>query len=562
MRTYTQGTQYEFIVNYFYTTTDDEGRERCWLSLSDGEGARKYNVPAYPYQKTGFDGKTILCKVTKVLDNGYPYLLQNKADVLKECYNAGETYWFSVLEKKVDPYSGRPYFRLLDRLNDIEHRFYCSEQDELKGLVGFDVRSISGDHLDLAVSGAKAADEPEVNPFGHEDDTHEWKSSLVYHAGDKDQDNPDVAAQVRVIMKSIAGLQNAGGGLLYLGVTDNGEVCGIEKDYPHLSDDGDPATYSQNPDGFECKVRAAVHHFLGKTSLDNISFKFYRQISTRHTFCVVTVKKTARPVFVDSKDVFKRFGNGFRPLKGDEITQLVCDKLGDQEPQAEFTMPMPTDCYELNPNQDVELLSVPGNDVVVKLNKDVYKKMDFYYMTFFSTGEFMYSKESHASEENVIDEVRFNRFNGNMEYSRDLLVKCTSDGHAQFLPAFEMCKLGEPDTRIKVGKCDFTAMRVAHKYDFLKVIFTDSEGIEYEKYIRVQNVFGDDTEKNLKSNSYDPKYEFKLKGNSMIPSGMTLKDVKVIHETLPDEIQFVSARTGSMGRGSVVGSQTIDVATY
>ena len=108
MRTYTQGTQYEFIVNYFYTTADDEGRERCWLSLSDGEGARKYNVPAYPYQKTGFDGKTILCKVTKVLDNGYPYLLQNKADVLKECYNAGETYWFSVLEKKVDPYSGRP----------------------------------------------------------------------------------------------------------------------------------------------------------------------------------------------------------------------------------------------------------------------------------------------------------------------------------------------------------------------------------------------------------------------------------------------------------------------
>ena len=188
--------------------------------------------------------------------------------------------------------------------------------------------------------------------------------------------------------------------------------------------------------------------------------------------------------------------------------------------------------------------------------------MDFYYMTFFSTGEFMYSKESHASEADVIEEVRFNRFNGNMEYSRDLLVKCTSDGHAQFLPAFEMCKLGDPDTRIKVGKCDFTAMRVAHKYDFLKVIFTDSEGIEYEKYIRVQNVFGDDTEKNLKSNSYDPKYEFKLKGNSTIPSGMTLKDVKVIHETLPDEIQFVSARTGSMGRGSVVGSQTIDVATY
>ena len=561
MRTYTQGTKYEFIVNYFYTTIDDEGRKRCWLSLSDGESARKYNVPAYPYQKTGFDGKTILCRVSKVLDNGYPYLYQNRDEVLKECYNVGETYWFSVLHKKLDMNSKCPYFQLLDRINEIEHRFYCSEQDDLKGLVGFVVKSISGDHLELEVS-RKVSVEPVVNPFGHEDDTHEWKSSLVYHVGDKDQDNPDVAAQIREIMKNISGLQNAGGGLLYLGVTDNGEVCGIEKDYPHLSGDGDSASYSQNPDGFECKLRAAVHFYLGKMSLENISLKFYRQISTRRTFCVVTVNKTARPVYVASKDVFKRFGNGFRQLRGDEITQLVYDKLGDREPQAEFTMPMPADCYELNPNQDVDLISAPENNAIVELNKDVFKKMDFYYMTFFSTGEFMYSKESHASENDVIEEVRFNRYNGNMEYSRDLLVKCTSDGHAQFIPAFEMCKLGNPDTRISIGRYDITALKVAHKYDFLKVLFTDSTGVEYEKYIRVQKVFGDDTEKTLRSNDYKPKYQFRLKGNSMIPSGMTLKDVKVIHETLPDEIQFVSANAGSVGRGSVVGAQTIDVASY
>lgn len=573
MRTYTLGTQYEFIVNYFYTTIDNDGRTRMWLSLSDGESARKFNVPAYPYQKTGFEGKTILCKVSKVLENGYPFLLQDKAEIIRNCYKDGETYWFSVGEKVIDPNSNRPYYRLTDRINNIDwHRYYCSDQTELDGLVGFTV-SIKGDYLDLTITTDTEAKEqtetsPETtgifhNPFGHEDNYHEWKSSLVFPSDSTDQVDLDVDKQVKVILRSIAGFQNAEGGLLYIGVTNSGEVRGIEPDYPYLDRGNDPNTYQKDPDGFENKIRNAVNLFLGKTSLDNIDFKFYLQKSSKKVFCIIEVSKTNKPIYRDGKEVFKRYGNGYRQLRGDEITDLALEKANDKTAQIEFTRPMPDDCAEYNPNNNVIPTTNANPAPVVKLKKNLLKRMDYYYMAFFTDNTFMYSKNSHQSDANLLCEVRFNKIDGNMEYSRDLLAKCSKDGCVQFLQAYDVCKLGDADKRISLKTDDVFTIIVVHKYDFLKVLFNDGKN-DRQKYIRVTSLFGKDTEAKLKANTEpkDIKYEFKLKGNAVIPTKCTLLSVDVVHETLPDEIQFVSAKSGASGYGSIVGSQEIDMAKY
>ena len=572
MRTYTLGTQYEFIVNYFYKTIDDDGRSKMWLSLSDGESARKFNVPAYPYQETGFEGKTILCKVSKVLDSGYPFLLQDKAEILKNCYNEGETYWFSVGEKVIDPKSKRPYYRLIDRINNIDwHRYYCSDQTELDGVVGF-VVSIKGDYLDLKLSSdTETSKQPEnsnlgevyQNPFGHEDNYHEWKSSLVFPAGSTDQTDPDVDKQVLAIMRSIAGFQNAEGGLLYIGITDEGKICGIESDYPFLSGGSDNITYKLNPDGFENKIRNAVNHYLGKTSLENIKFKFYYQTSSKKVFCIIEASKTGKPIYRDKKDVFKRYGNGYRQLWGDDITNLAIEKANDHSASPVLTRPMPNDCIECNPNVDAELVSTNSTKpTVVKLAKDLLRKIDYYYMAFFKDNTFIYSKESHAKDTNLLCEVRFNKIDGNLEYSRDLLAKCSTDGHIQFLQAYDVCKLGNADNSIPLNTQDILTIKVVHKYDFLRIRFSDGVN-ERQKYLRVLSLFGKDTESKLKSNSTvkDIKYEFKLKGNASIPANCTLLSVDVVHESLPDEIQFVSAKGGA-GYGSIVGSQEIDTAKY
>lgn len=575
MRTYTLGTQYEFIVNYFYTTIDDYGRTRMWLSLSDGESARKFNVPAYPYQQKGFEGKTILCKVSKVLDSGYPFLLQDKAEVIRNCYNEGETYWFSVGEKVIDPNSNKPYYRLTDRINNIDwHRYYCSDQTVLDGVVGF-VVSIKGDYLELSIpEDNKVEQQPETpptfevfqNPFGHEDNNHEWKSSLVFPSGSTDQVDVDVDTQIKVILRSIAGFQNAEGGLLYIGITDDGEVRGIEPDFPYLDrgEESNQYQYQKNTDGFENKIRNAVNRRLGKTSLDNIRFKFYFQQSSKKVFCIIEASKTDKPIYRDKTDVFKRFGNGYRQLKGDEITILAIEKAHDRSGALVFSRPMPGDCVEYNPNVDVN----PANNdnsqpVVVKLEQDLLTKMDYYYMAFFNDDTFIYSKDSHDSETGLICEVRFNRINGNLEYSRDLLAKCSKDGHVQFIQAYDVCKLGDADKRIKLSTKDIFTVKVVHKYDFLKAVFSDGTN-NRQKYIRVLSLFGKDTEDKLKANKdiKEIRHQFGLKGNALIPSVCSLTSVDVIHETLPDEIQFVSPRSGASGYGSIVGSQEIDMARY
>lgn len=571
MRTYSVGSIYEFIVNYYFTTYDDFGSKKAWLSLSDGESDRKFNVPAYPYQETGMEGKTILCKVTRIMDSGYLYLLQDREEVLKNLYKENETYWFTVGEKLVDANSNRPYYQLIDRVNGIDwHRYYCEENTQISGVVGFVVVSIEKNFisLDLAkreLSAPTNKSESIPNPFGHEDDYHEWKSSLVFSAENMNSNRADIEKQILVIMRCIASFQNSKGGLLYIGVKDNGEVCGIENDFRFLNDEeADTQKYKEDTDGFQSKIQNAVHYHLGKKSLEAIEVKFYVEGASKKVFCIVKVKQTQAPVFLDGRDIYRRFGNGNRVLRNEEITDFILSRNGaDVSNSVEITMPMPSDCSEYNPNTD----GAPKGEVtpsVQKLDsKQLKKKIDYYFMTFFTDDTFMYSKESHASDVGCITETRFNKINGNLEYSRDLLVKCRQDGYVQFIAAYDLCKLGESDMRIGLSTKDLFSVLVAHKYDFLKVSF-EYEGVLREKYLRVLSLFGKDTESHLQANidNRTIKTYFGQKGLRLIPKDAVLMGVSVVHEELPDDIQFVSPRGGSIGIGSVVGSQEINTADY
>lgn len=565
MREYTIGREYEFIVNYYYPTRDDQGQDRYWLSLCDGESEIEYKVPAYPCQKSGYEGKTVICKVIEIRPDGYLHLFQRRSDVLTMLYKKGETYWFSVRDKQNDPYTQRPYYLILDRINNIQHRFYCSETDELSGLMPFKVQDIKEHYLVLAVSDTKDEERKELylkdNPFGHEDQHHEWKASLVFTANSSDPENPEVEKQIKNIMRSIAGFQNAEGGLLYIGVSDNGHICGIESDFAFLNEGDDNMTYKQNTDGFESKIRNAVNHYLGKESLENIRFKFYRQQSTRLTFCIITISKAKRPIYVEGRDIIKRFGNGSRNLKGEEITNFVWDKRDDNSEDIDFPVVIPNDCVEVNPNDNVE---VNQTDNVVRLDQQRARgKKDYYYMTFYTDNNFMYSKDSHTSDPNVITEIRFNKIDGNLEYSKDILIKCSKDGFATCVSAFDLCKSGDPNTPIELNTENVLTVKVARKYDFLKIKFKDTEMNEREKYMRLTSIFGTNTENNLTANA-DPstfKRWFECKGRMIIPNNYVLNDVEVIHETLPDQILFVSPNPGSEGKGCIVGEK-IDPSSY
>ena len=64
--------------------------------------------------------------------------------------------------------------------------------------------------------------------YGREDQTKEFKSSILYPADNHMQ--RDQQKQTQTLLKVICGFLNANGGQLYIGVTDQGVACGLEEE--------------------------------------------------------------------------------------------------------------------------------------------------------------------------------------------------------------------------------------------------------------------------------------------------------------------------------------------
>lgn len=105
-----------------------------------------------------------------------------------------------------------------------------------------------------------------------------------------------------VIAKTISAFLNANGGNLIIGVDDNGNVLGLEKDMETLT--------KKDIDGFELHFRQIISKYL------NGSFEKYLKVSfpeiDKKLICLVKISRSGKPVFVshEGKDSFYvRIGN-------------------------------------------------------------------------------------------------------------------------------------------------------------------------------------------------------------------------------------------------------------
>ena len=96
-----------------------------------------------------------------------------------------------------------------------------------------------------------------------------------------------------VILKSIAAFANAKGGILFIGVSDDLEILGLEKDFSTLK--------KQDADYFELHSRKLINNQYGIAfSNENILMGFH--IFDGKTICSIQVKASKNPVFLKSKN--------------------------------------------------------------------------------------------------------------------------------------------------------------------------------------------------------------------------------------------------------------------
>ncbi len=123
----------------------------------------------------------------------------------------------------------------------------------------------------------------------------------------------------KVVLKSIAGFLNSEGGYLVIGVDDDGNVCGIENDFKSLP--------KQNKDSFENHLTMLIRNNIGINHKQDVDI-YFEEFDSK-TVCIVFVKKSRAPVFIEYKDkkeeFFVRVGNSTQPFLMSEAQDYIKD---------------------------------------------------------------------------------------------------------------------------------------------------------------------------------------------------------------------------------------------
>ncbi|PJA36676.1 MAG: hypothetical protein CO183_02540 [Candidatus Zambryskibacteria bacterium CG_4_9_14_3_um_filter_42_9] len=141
----------------------------------------------------------------------------------------------------------------------------------------------------------------------------EFKESLRY-----DKHRNTVSKEMeRAVMKTIAAFLNAKGGILLIGVSDTGEVVGLEDDFKTLP--------KKNKDGFENHLNMLVKSMIGLPFTKYVSVKFGKVNDL--DVCLITVGESHKPAYLHNddqkEDFFVRVGNSTQPFSMSETEEYI-----------------------------------------------------------------------------------------------------------------------------------------------------------------------------------------------------------------------------------------------
>jgi predicted HTH transcriptional regulator len=148
-----------------------------------------------------------------------------------------------------------------------------------------------------------------------EHNTLEFKSSLRW---DLRQDKLNKSLE-NSVLKTLAGYMNAEGGTLLIGVADDGEVLGLERDYQSLK--------KKDRDGFEQAIMGAISARIG-TDLCTLVQAVFHSMEGRDV-CRLIISPAPRPVYVSQDNetrFYLRTGPGTRELNIQEAIEYISSR--------------------------------------------------------------------------------------------------------------------------------------------------------------------------------------------------------------------------------------------
>lgn len=143
----------------------------------------------------------------------------------------------------------------------------------------------------------------------------EFKSSMLW---DYDLEKIDKRLEL-VVMKTISAFSNAEGGTLIIGVDDEGNVLGLERDYNHLKG---------NRDEFELHLRDLANIHLGKVfSTTNLIVTF--ETIEEKEICKIEILPGRSPIYLEVQDKNGQKQKKFYVRSGNSSQQLDLHEVSD-----------------------------------------------------------------------------------------------------------------------------------------------------------------------------------------------------------------------------------------
>jgi hypothetical protein len=131
------------------------------------------------------------------------------------------------------------------------------------------------------------------------------------------------------LVKAIAGMMNTNGGVLLIGVEDDGTIFGIEKDMQAIKN-------RKDPDGFNQRLSRFVEVYLGLVNIRFLKTRFVQMGS--HMVCMVKIEKAYWPVYLKNK--FEKKDENGKPVEQTEFYirgPAVTRKLSEDETKKYIT---------------------------------------------------------------------------------------------------------------------------------------------------------------------------------------------------------------------------------
>lgn len=146
----------------------------------------------------------------------------------------------------------------------------------------------------------------------------EFKSSLMWDYRRKMVNK----ALYEPVMKNVVGFMNATGGVVIIGVDDDGQVLGLDADYQSMR--------KPDPDGYENVFNQAFNKMVGVEYRRFVALSF-PQIEGKE-ICLISVQPSSQPAYLQYKGdetFYLRAGNASQPLTVSQAARYIRDHFKD-----------------------------------------------------------------------------------------------------------------------------------------------------------------------------------------------------------------------------------------